>query len=74
MEIGIYFLLLHKPVAVMTKYKGDSKKNKIKNVLENCRSLAGVTGWLALFLGILVCWCPGGDMHLTSGAVRCRVL
>ena len=22
----------------------------------NCRSLAGVAGWLALFLGIQVCW------------------
>ena len=40
----------------------------------NCRSFAAVAGWLALFLGIQVCWRTGGDMHLTSGAVQCRVL
>ena len=40
----------------------------------NWRSLAGVAGWLALFLGIQVCLSTGGGMHLTSAAVQCRVL
>ena len=39
-----------------------------------CQSLAGISGLLAFFLGIQVCWRTGGDMHLTSGAVHCRVL
>ena len=32
--------------------------------------------WLAFvfFLGIQVCWRTGGDVHLTSGAVQCRML
>ena len=36
-------------------------------------SLGSLVGF-RFFLGIQVCWRTGGDMHLTSGAVQCRVL